>query len=429
MRPIRKSSFSASMTDRRGAVALMVGLTLPALMGVGALVVDSGVWYLERSRLQFAADAAAMGASRLLGTNPSADSLQAAALQAVRDATGGTLVGAVVTPITVSATSNSVSVTVTSKADGFFASVLGAALPSLRANAVAGSIPKSCIFATSSTITNAINVNNQGYLIANNCGVFSNSSASTAVWLDSGEISGTSVGAVGGVAQSNSGSNDLSPSPGVSDSAPQKDALAGKTAPTPGACSYVNGKFTSWQSVPYHFTQSTNVFCGNTTIGGNGSTDQFDPGIYYVVGGSITFSNADVTSATGVTFVLTQNASYPTVGGFNWQNNSGSTITAPTSGPTAGIVVWQAAPPSQCSTSSVSTNLINNFNGGSPLTLGGAFYAPCGALNVNNNAHIYTASGDNMSVTAETIEVVGSGSINAGNNSPPGGGAVAVLMQ
>jgi hypothetical protein len=141
--------------------------------------------------------------------------------------------------------------------------------------------------------------------------------------------------------------------------------------------------FTAWASNPYSFTQTNtvqlaqtnssnvygNVFCGNVTIGGNGSTDTFAPGIYYIYNGSLTFNNADITSANGVTFVLT--GTNP--GSFNWTNYSNTTtLSAPTTGDTAGITVWQTG-----STASGSTNTITTdaFNGGSTLQLGGAFYA------------------------------------------------------
>ena len=52
--------------DRRGAIAPLVALTLPALIGAMALAVDVGFLYVEHQRLQIAADAAATGAALLL---------------------------------------------------------------------------------------------------------------------------------------------------------------------------------------------------------------------------------------------------------------------------------------------------------------------------------------------------------------------------
>jgi uncharacterized membrane protein len=48
---------------QRGAVALLVGLLLPVLLGAVGLALDSGHLYLTRTELQNAADACALAAS------------------------------------------------------------------------------------------------------------------------------------------------------------------------------------------------------------------------------------------------------------------------------------------------------------------------------------------------------------------------------
>lgn len=226
-----------------------------------------------------------------------------------------------------------------------------------------------------------------------------------------------SIGAVGIVAKSNSGSNTMTPA-GTNDQAAVADPLAGMQAPTAGACSYTNASFTAWQATPYQFTQSANVFCGNTTIGGNSSTDTFAPGIYYVVNGSLTFNNATITQASGVSFVLT--GANP--GAFSWTNysNSPTTITAPTTGPTAGIAVWQTCPAS-------GTAPANSMAGGSTLQMGGQFYTPCGALNINNDAKLVAAPGSAMGVVANTMHVSGSGAISANITSGGSGSAAGQI--
>ena len=300
--------------------------------------------------------------------------------------------------------------------------------PTLTATATAGlRQTSSCVLALSPSLANAIQVDNMGRITASGCGIFSDSSASSAIYLNSGTISGKSVGAVGKVLLSNSGSNTLSPKPAVSGAAAKPDPYASQTAPAAGSCStfnkstgFPNGtNFTAWQSGPYQFTQSTNVFCGNTTIGGNGTTDTFAPGIYYVVNGNLTFSNAAVTSAAGVTFVLT--GSSP--GALSWTNYSGTyQMTAPTTGPTAGILVWQT-----CGSGGVSP--ASQFEGGSTLQMSGAVYVPCGPLQLGNNAQLTTASGGSLSVIAETIDVTGSAGIAATASSTSSGGAIAVVLE
>lgn len=415
--------------DRRAAVAPLVAVALPAIMGAAALAVDIGMYFLEQQRLQLAADAAAMGAALLLPNSPSTSDLQSAALQAARDASGNAVIGTLATPVNVSATATTVTVTLSSQANGFFAPVLNVLAPTLAATAMAGlKTGGSCVLALNPSIADAIQADNMGTITASGCGIFANSTASCsgqcstgAIYLNSGTLSGQSLGAVGSVNESNSGSNTLSPNPPASGGTPKSDPFANMTAPTPGSCNFNSARFTAWQSTPYHFTQSQNVFCGNTTIGGNGSTDVFDPGIYYVVNGNLFFNNADITQASGVTFVLT--GSNP--GSFQWTNYSNTTqMSAPTSGPTAGILVWQT-----CGTGGTPSSLIDDpFNGGSTLEVSGAFYSPCGALELSNNAHLVAASGQSMSVIADTIHVTGSAGIAAATDSSSASTSTRVVL-
>jgi Flp pilus assembly protein TadG len=416
--------------DRRGAVAPLMALALPAVFGAAALAVDAGFYYVEQQRLQVAADAAAYGAALLLPNQPSTSELQSAALQAAQDASGSSVIGTLATPVTVSTSGSTVTVTLTSKADGFLAAALSLAAPTLTATATAGTKPGApCVLALNPSAPNAIEVDNMGAITASGCGIFSNSSASVsgqnsggAIYLNSGTISAPSVGAVGSVNESNSGSNTLSPSDPTNNAAPQQDPYSGKSPPSPGSCSYPSGtSFTAWKSTPYQFAGGT-VFCGNTTIGGNGSSDEFAPGIYYVVNGSLTFNNATITQAAGVTFVLT--GSSP--GAFTWTNysNTPTQMSAPTSGPTAGMLVWQT-----CGSGGSPTSLINDpFAGGSTLQVSGNIYMPCGALNLSNNAHLNAAPGADMSVIADTINVVGSAGIDAASGGSSGSGASKVVL-
>ncbi len=410
------SAVALALADRRGAIAILFALLLPALMALMGFAVDVGFFYVEQQRLQVAADAAAIGAALLLPNQPTTAQLQAAALQAANDATGGSLIGTLATPITVAATSSALTVTLASQSHGFFAPALQVMAPTLQAKATAGTKSSSaCVLALATAGGTGIQVDNMGRITATNCGIFSDSSASNSIYLNSGTISGQSVGAVGTVSLSNSGSNTLSPNPAVSGASAKANPFAGMTALTPGSCSYPSGtSFTAWQSTPYHFTQSQNVFCGDTTIGGNGTTDIFDPGVYYVVNGNLTFNNASVNSVQGVTFVLTGSAP----GAFSWTNYSGTfQMSAPTSGATAGILVWQT-----CGSGSVGTN---EFAGGSTMQISGAFYAPCGTLELSNDAQLTTQSGGTMTVVANVIYVTGSAGIAAvGSTSSSGTGVV-----
>jgi Flp pilus assembly protein TadG len=391
------------LRQRRGTVAVMTALMLPALMGCAGMAIDMGVWYREYVRLQLAADAGAEGAARLLAAQTSGNApYQSAALIEVNGVTGDAMIGTLHTPVTVSVAADysKVTVTLTSTADSYFVRALHLSGPAISVSATAGVIvtpPQACVLALNKTAQNAIQVDNMGSIVATGCPIFSDSSSATAIYLNSGTIKGTSIGAVGAVAHSNSGSNTLSPA-GTNYQPSESDPYAGLSVPGYGACNYTNASFTAYQSTPYQFTQAKNVFCGNTTIGGNGSTDTFAPGTYYIVNGNLTFNNASVTSASGVTFVLT--GSSP--GALSWTNYSNTTtMTAPTSGALAGILVWQT-----CGTSG--SDPANTMAGGSTLQASGAIYTPCGALNLSNNIQLKPTTGGNLNVVAQTIYATGS---------------------
>jgi Flp pilus assembly protein TadG len=405
---------SVTMRRRRGAVAVLIAVMLPVLLAAAGLGVDAGTWQREEIRLQLATDAAAMGAGRLLAAQTATlAQFQAAAMLEADAVSSQHWVGTLNTTPTVSVAANwtTVTVTLTSKANSCFSPLIGFTAPTLSATAMSGlSVTSSaCVLALNTSASPAIAVNNMGSITTTGCGIFSDSDALQAIYLNSGTLIASSIGAVGTVAKSNSGSNTMTPA-GLNGQASQANPFSALQAPTPGACNYTNASFTAWQATAYQFTQSANVFCGNTTIGGNSTTDTFAPGIYYVVNGNLTFNNAEVTVAQGVSFVLT--GSSP--GAFSWTNYSGTTaMSAPTSGATAGILVWQTCPASGSAPA-------NSMAGGSTLQFTGQFYAPCGALNISNDAQLKAAPGASMGVVANTISVVGSGGIVATSNTGPG---------
>ena len=364
--------------DRRGAIAILTALMLPAMLAAGALILDGGLWMVESTRLQIAADAAANGVGYLLADTAlqgETAAQQQAVLQSVAlaEADGASdnaaLLGSLVTPVSVSVAADwsSATVTLTAQAGSVLAGVFGLSGPTLTATATVGSAPAgACVLALNPSASDAIDANNMGVIKATGCGIFADSSASDAIYLNSGTIDGQTVAAVGDFAESNSGSNTLPVAP-TDGAAAKPDPFAALTPPSASGCDFPSGTgFTAWKSTPYAFSpaNNTNVFCGNITIGGNGSTDTFAPGVYYVIDGNLIFNNATITQASGVSFVLT--GSSP--GALQWTNysNTNTNMTAPSSGPTAGILFWQ-----ECG--SGGTSPTNTMAGGSSLVVSGAF--------------------------------------------------------
>jgi hypothetical protein len=415
----------------------MTALMMPSVLGGAAMAIDVGVWYRETERLQLAADAGAMGAARLLAADTAGTSAyQAAALIEV-NGVAGAHIGTLQTPVTVSVTSTSSQVTVTlySTADSYLARVLGFSGPAISATATAGvttASPAACVLALGKgNPTNAIQIDNQGSIVATGCPIFSDSAAGLgmasgqSIYLNSGTLEGSSIGAAGLIAKSNSGSNvmksgsPLTNTAGSSYQTSEADPFSSITLPSAGSTCNSTTNYTAYPQGG-SYTLNPTTWCGNVTIGGNGTTDTLNPGTYFVVNGSLTFNNASITLASGVTFVLT--GSSP--GSFNWTNYSNTTtMTAPSSGTLSGILVYQG-----CTSSG--TAPANTFNGGGTLQVSGDIYAPCGALNLNNNAQLKATSANNFGVIANTIYATGSAglSTNTSGSTASSSGTISLLQ-
>ena len=415
--------------DRRSSVALMAAFLAVPMLGALALATDASVWFLEQHRLQIAADAASFAAALQLqnatmqqGGSSSYSTLVANEIQAV---TGGTLIGKLQTPV-VSISSNSAQVTLTSTADTYFINAIRSTPITITATATAGLQPGTpCALALNPSADQALDVggpNGSGSIITTGCPVYSDSSSASAIYANSGTITATSVGTHGGFTKTNSGSNNVSPTP-ATNGAVLPDPVGSKyTLPSAGSCTKTNLSLTAYGN----YTLNPGTYCGTTTIGGNGSTDVFQPGTY-IFTGNVVINNANVTSASGVTFILMGPTPGANAGTFTWQNNSAATMTAPTTGAMAGLLFWQAC--SSSNTNNSSANGLVDFNGGSALTASGTVYAPCGTVQLDNNAQVTAASNSNFSVIASIINVWQSASLKPAVSSSGNGTSQVSLTQ
>jgi Flp pilus assembly protein TadG len=82
MRPSRRGL----RHNQRGAVAIIVGLTLAVLIGFAGLALDLGRLYVNKSELQNAADACALAAARELTCDPAAGACPASYLEGAEKA-------------------------------------------------------------------------------------------------------------------------------------------------------------------------------------------------------------------------------------------------------------------------------------------------------------------------------------------------------
>ena len=419
--------------DRRGGVAVMTAMLLTPLLGAVALTTDASIWLVEQHRLQIAADAAAHAAALQLGNTAlqtgAPGSFATLVLNEAKAATGGaSLIGTLNTPVvTVASGYSSVTVALTSKADTFFANAVRSSPVTLHATATAGvTAAAPCVLTLAPSASQALNVggpNGSGSIVASGCPVFSNSSSASAIYVNSGTITATSVGTHGGLTKTSSGSNTVSPTP-TTGAAAQTDPVGSRyTLPSTGSCTYNNISYTAYKSTAYALQPGT--YCGTTTIGGNGSSDTFAPGTY-IFTGNVTINNANITQAAGVTFIMVGATSATKAGSFTWQNNSAATMTAPTSGAMAGLLFWQACPTGAVAGST--GNGLINFNGGSALTASGTVYAPCGTVQLDNNAQVKAVTGSNFGLVSSVLNVWQSASLQPASTKDSSSGASQVTL-
>lgn len=414
---------------RRGGVALIVALTLPVLIAAAGLAVDVGLWYVESTRLQMTADAGAMGAGFLLlqgGASPA--DYETAAYTEITGWSGNRLIGTLTgPPVVTPGSGQQVTVTLTSQASLFFTSLFLSAPVMMTARATAALAGGgACVLAVGSTPQTGIDVENNGKIVASQCGVFSNSLTSNpcsgpgapsydSIYVRNGTLEGASIGAVG-TACIDTWNGNTTASPTPQSGLPAKaNPLASLPAPsTSGPCLSAPQGHGVWTLQP-------GVYCGGLTIG-NASTVNFEPGVYVILNGNFSITEGStVGTASGVTFYLGGS----TPGAIDLENNTRTAwqMSAPTSGPYAGILFFQdqgssGSPP------------VNTIVGNSGLTLAGTIYTPYAQLQVTNNAHLAYPSGQDLgegqcpsvppqpqqglNIIAQSIDVQGSAVICAG---------------
>ena len=229
------------------------------------------------------------------------------------------------------------------------------------ATAVAQADGLGCVLALDRTASGSVTGQGSTTVDLKGCSLYDNSNSPTAVSVGgSAKISALSVGVVGGVAP---GSYGLTTDQGIHTGMgviadPYKD----DAFPPVGACT--DNNFKAKDAV----TINPGVYCGGMTVNA-GATVTLNPGIYDLDGGDLSLNGGATLTGTGVTLVFTSHNrnDYATA-----SINGTLNLTAPQSGPTAGIVMFGDR------NMPVGTSF--KLNGSSSQYLGGAVYVPSGAI-------------------------------------------------
>jgi Flp pilus assembly protein TadG len=365
--------------NERGSISAITAISLAILLAFGALGVDVSLWLRAKSDAQGAADAAAGSAAAAAAAgNPAsrltAEGNAAAAANGFQNGMKGVTVTLNNPPSSGSyaGNANAYEVIISAPQQLYLASALPGvpAAPTVRGRAVAlvslgkpGPSFPTCILGLSPLANNVdVTFNGSTVVTANACDVDADSPSSSSINTNGGgSIHAKAVRTVGGVSGGNISVTD---NPGIfTQQTSIPDPYAGRTIPSMPSFSGQN----TWQNT-VHNTGSGSppvmAFNGDVTVKGSAT---LDPGIYIISNGSLNMAAGNSLTGTGVTIILTSPTPASDNGVFSIAGGASFTLSAPTTGPTAGIALWADAR---------LPNKEDKFAGGSAGNTVGAIYLP-----------------------------------------------------
>jgi Flp pilus assembly protein TadG len=408
--------------DQRGSIGIIVGISLTILLAFGGLGVDAALWMRAKSGAQAAADAgASSAAAAAFAGNPAArntaEANAAAAANGFHNGMNGVTITVNNPPASGPHAGNAFAyeVIVAAPQTLYLASALpGLTAPTVRARAVAvvnlaAPAPNpTCILGLSPLASNIdVTFNGSTSVTANGCDVDADSPSSSSINTNGGgTVHAANIRTVGGV----SGGNIFVSGQIYTHQGTIPDPYAGRTIPSNGASSSAN----NWSGTIHN---PTGVMTINGSVDVKGNTT-LDPGIYIINNGGLNSSAGYVVDGTaGVTIILTSpspssdNGTFSITGG---AHGSGAfNITAPTTGPTAGIALWADGH---------LPNKEDKFTGGTMNGITGAVYLPSHDVKFAGNSN---TAGTCMQLIAYNIIFTGTSNFNrtctgSGMADPPG---------
>lgn len=374
----------------RGQVLPLVALSLVALVGIGALAVDAGYLRFQQRLQQIATDSAAIaGANELAFHSPGRVASGAqldASLNGYTDGQAGTSVTVNYPPQSGSynGQNNAVEVIITRTQPAFFAALFGHSSFSVATRAVAAINPNelTCVYALKGDIT--LNGGGQGGINAPTCGIMTNASlvVTGQANVDAIFVGYLSNGPGGGTYPQAQPTHVSIPAVDPCWQYPSCTYLASLNVNQLPCVDVVPQDPNALP--PGHYCNAVNASSVTLMPTASNKLYVFDQGI---PSGSMSGNGATIYNNSG--------------SGMTWNGNVNVKVTAPTSGPTSGVVYYQ--PPSN------SGAIVKNGQSGT-VDFEGGFYAPSADITMNGNlpsvslfvAGTIRMNGSGMNVAAST---------------------------
>jgi Flp pilus assembly protein TadG len=408
--PARASCFCRSWArDESGSIAIITAVSLAVLLAFGGLGVDAALWMRAKYDAQGAADAAAnsVAAAAAIGNPASrlaAEANAAAAANGFQNGMNGVTITTNNPPASGAYAGNASAyeVIVSAPQKRYLASALaGTTAPIVKARAVAlltAGTPAptfpTCVLGLSPQPSQIdVTFNGNTKVTATGCDVDADSPSSSSINTNGGgSVHADNVRTVGGV----SGGNIFVTGKIYTQQTSIPDPYASRTMPSMPSFSSNN----SWSgSIQNTGSGSPPVMAFNGDVRVSGNTT-LSPGIYMINNGSLLMAGQNSLTGSGVTIILTSSTPASDNGVFSITGGGGINLTAPTTGPTAGIALW------------ADSRLPNNqdkFAGGTTGNLVGAIYLPSHDVKYAGNSA--TAS-KCMQLVAYNVVFTGTSSFN-----------------
>jgi hypothetical protein len=373
------------LANRAGNFAVGVAIAAPALLGVGGIAADYAIFFAQRSGMQEAADAAVLAAVREAGlqgwTQSVAEAVVDEHIATALSEDGTTAVYESI--VNVDQKTSTVSVTLRQDGYGYFMIGLYLQHPQIEVTskaALAGA-ERICALALEPRDDYALAMDKNSTMQAIGCSVFSNSVSAKSIALAGGSrLTANSVCSSGGY----NGSNALYTPDPVTDCPALPDPLASRNPPPVGACNFNDFETdVSTTIVP-------GVYCGGIKISGAANVKAM-PGVYVIKDGEFSIQGSATFSGDHVGFYLTGETAKT-----RFANSTTISLSAPKTGPMAGILVFEDRNASEGRQFEISSHEARR--------LVGAIYLPKGELLVKGTGNFAGAS-EWTAVIARTIAI------------------------
>ncbi len=357
------SAFRRFALDAAGNMALTAALTLPVLGGAGLVAMEVSHMLSRKTQMQEIADGAAIHAARELRLgNATAEVIVAVARNHVEGAAAGRGLSLTFEGI-VSADKKSITVNLTSDESLGLASSLGLVAPAVTVSSgakVMGGAPV-CSVILNASDKSSLYLEKSARLEAPQCSVYSNSKHTAAIGSkESATVKAAFICSAGGY---EGASASYQPVP-ETDCPAFPDPLASRPAPSVGACDPAKQNLNVTGTGVY-LTPGT--YCGGLTISAN--TDvTLQPGVYVIKDGPLVLEKNVKFQGTGVGLYFTGS-----LAGMNLKKETSISLTAPKSGPMAGLLIYQDR-------STPKDNEVFEISSDDAGTLLGTIYLPRGHL-------------------------------------------------